>query len=441
MLTRNDTTFQPDLSEQYGLCVGDGTVSGGWAANVIKSAVQTGIPSETELPFTSQNTSPLYPLASGWQNRVWMAVSYVNNNLNDTTANLKSELKLYGPMSVGVNADVSLYASVSAVENNYVAPSGNANHEIVLVGYQDDAKVPTGGYWIIKNSWNASWGNNGYGYIPYGSLEFYNDTSYLTKGVYYNGPMYHVGPSGSGGTDYTGTAATALWSGSGGATSEHVRVQHLEHRRHGVHLAQPGSPSQFRFDGKQSGNRHQRHRHCPRNELRQRRRPATLSPAAALTVTAGGIQAGESVTINSPITIGGQQSWTVASGKTLTVGAIHTVISDLTFNGAGSTTITGASMAAASSIPTAAQAPGSLIQGGSGALTFPGPYLATNITVNSGYGALYIAPASGATSTISGALSGNGSVVLNGAGTAALAGPRISAARSISNRCAEFRSR
>ena len=61
----------------------------------------------------------------------------------------------------------------------------------------------------------------------------------------------------------------------------------------------------------------------------------------ALTVTAGGITANQSVTINSPLTVGAPQAWTVAPGKNLTAWSIHTVISDLTLNGAGSTIITG----------------------------------------------------------------------------------------------------
>ena len=61
----------------------------------------------------------------------------------------------------------------------------------------------------------------------------------------------------------------------------------------------------------------------------------------ALTVTAGGITANESATFNSPISVGAPQTWTVASGKTLTVGDLHTIISPLTISGAGNTTITG----------------------------------------------------------------------------------------------------
>ena len=93
----------------------------------------------------------------------------------------------------------------------------------------------------------------------------------------------------------------------------------------------------------------------------------------SLTVTAGGIQANESVTIGSQVYIGGPQSWTVASGKTLTVnGALHTIISDLTFNGAGNTVIAGPIDGGGVLNTVGGATPGGLIQAGSGTVTLSG---------------------------------------------------------------------
>ena len=146
--------------------------------------------------------------------------------------------------------------------------------------------------------------------------------------------------------------------------------------------------------------------------------------SGSLTVTAGGIQANENVTFNSVMYIGGPQSWTVASGKTLTVnGALHTIISDLTFDGAGNTVITGTIDGGGVMNTAGGAAPGGLIQAGSGTVTLSGtPNFAGNITVNSGAGPLNISPAGGASATYSGGWFGGGTVNVNCAGTLSLGG-------------------
>lgn len=56
-------------------------------------------------------------------------------------------------------------------------------HALCLVGYQDDASVPGGGHFVVRNSWGIDWGNqcpdgSGYGWLPYGYLERYGLTAF-----------------------------------------------------------------------------------------------------------------------------------------------------------------------------------------------------------------------------------------------------------------------
>lgn len=53
-------------------------------------------------------------------------------------------------------------------------------HSVLIVGYQDDDKTPGGGYLIFKNSHSESFGDKGYGRIPYAYAKLYaNDAMAL----------------------------------------------------------------------------------------------------------------------------------------------------------------------------------------------------------------------------------------------------------------------
>ena len=47
-------------------------------------------------------------------------------------------------------------------------PSSGINHVATLVGYGSDSATGKD-YWIVKNSWGKSWGENGYFRIKRGS--------------------------------------------------------------------------------------------------------------------------------------------------------------------------------------------------------------------------------------------------------------------------------
>ncbi len=56
-------------------------------------------------------------------------------------------------------------------------------HAMAIVGYQDDATVPGGGYFLIRNSWGETWAGKsqlaaGYGRLPYEFISKYSRSAY-----------------------------------------------------------------------------------------------------------------------------------------------------------------------------------------------------------------------------------------------------------------------
>jgi fibronectin-binding autotransporter adhesin len=404
-LTRNDPVFDADVSEQQ-ICWETnpdmGSTGGGWGTAVLDYFTSHGAVSEAECPYQSSSPdvgiAPYWPLASGWQNRVWKSTSNLNDFTSDTNT-MKSYLKTTGPLEVGLWAGHDLYTSVADMIANYRAPDASGfDHEVSLVGYQDDARIPTGGYWIIKNSWGFSnnnlndYGNNGYYLIPYGNLEIHNDISAITGAVYYSGAMAAATWTGGAGTWAAGDATkwnsgtyawenketTATFTGAGGVvTISGTAITH------GLTIS--SGATGYSFSG------------------------------GALTVTSGGITANESTTISSPVTVGAPQSWTVASGRTLTVGDVHTIISTLTVTGSGNTTVNG-TLDGGGVINSLGAAPGNIVKTGSGALSLNGPAnYSGNISATAG--TLNFIPTAGVTGVYSGAISGSVPISKSGAGT------------------------
>ena len=116
MLTRNDSSFQPDLAEQNLVDVYGG-IDGGQAGWVFGYAASTGICAEAELPYTGGT----WPLAGGSDQRVWKNTANLMITTS-TTANFNNLLRTTGPITIGLNAYTDLWTSVSLLEQYYHGP-------------------------------------------------------------------------------------------------------------------------------------------------------------------------------------------------------------------------------------------------------------------------------------------------------------------------------
>ncbi len=301
MLTRNDNTYQPDVSEQQVDWEGfmGNSSSGGNSYLVLNYAITHGVVLESECPTqgTDTGSAPYWPLAAGWQNRVFKASSDDNYISQGTDINhVKWALKTYGPLAFHLEADTDWYSPAPG--------SDRGGHMVVLVGYHNNLpgeNAPGGGYWIVKNSWGSGWNGNGYGEIDYAARPDYSNWSWL--GIYntdVNGitsPVY-----------FTGAMATVTWKG-GSATWSAGGNNWSGSDMYGNSLpsyAWQNQETSATFNG-------------PGTSVNLSgtviAHGVTISSGAtgyvfnggALTVTGGGITANESTTINSAVTIGARK--------------------------------------------------------------------------------------------------------------------------------------
>lgn len=79
---------------------------------------------------------------------------------NASEQDLKKLVALYGPVPVAIHAGPLLFSYQQGIVDNTDCDSiKTANHAVLVVGYDSDSD---GDYWIMKNSWGSSWGEDGY---------------------------------------------------------------------------------------------------------------------------------------------------------------------------------------------------------------------------------------------------------------------------------------
>ena len=89
-----------------------------------------------------------------------------------STIDIKAAIMNYGCVGAAVAADDAFEAwgTSSPDMKSPFQGSGSTNidHDIILVGWQDDLSK-SGGAWILRNSWGGDWGVGGYMAIAYGA--------------------------------------------------------------------------------------------------------------------------------------------------------------------------------------------------------------------------------------------------------------------------------
>jgi C1A family cysteine protease len=127
------------------------------------------------------------------------------SNANGDNRYMKKQLLARGPLitAMAVYDDDFVENYDSGVYQNSQYANYPANHQVVIVGYQDTKRTllkPYDGYWICKNSWGKDWGetknfkpnngnNGGWFRIAYGECQIDSYSTQTTEYIDPNSPQ------------------------------------------------------------------------------------------------------------------------------------------------------------------------------------------------------------------------------------------------------------
>ena len=133
---------------------------GGWQYNAFDWIIKNpGIASEADYPYKS--ASGRAPACEKSHKSVANITKWyqVSNNAS-TEANIATQLVKSGPITVAMDAN-GMQDYRSGIDNPKTSRCSitNIDHVVLVVGYGTEDGVD---YWKIKNSWSATWGEEGY---------------------------------------------------------------------------------------------------------------------------------------------------------------------------------------------------------------------------------------------------------------------------------------
>jgi len=135
----------------------DSGCNGGLMDNAFKWVESNGIAAEDAYPYTSGSGSVATCDASKSGNPVATITGYTDVTSKDKAA-LMSAVEQQ-PVSIAIEADRSVFQMYKSGVMNSPRCGQQLDHGVLVVGYDSSGDSP---YWLVKNSWGATWGDAGY---------------------------------------------------------------------------------------------------------------------------------------------------------------------------------------------------------------------------------------------------------------------------------------
>lgn len=157
------------LSEQYVLsCQRNGGCSGDDNTTVLDIAKSTGLPLTKDYgPYQGAVTSCKFaPSMTLYKVDDWGFADSSGRNGQSVTsvADIKSAIMAYGCVGCAVAAGGdSFWNNGTGIGSGQ---SHSIDHDVAIIGWDDDK-----GAWLMRNSWDVTWGNGGYAWVKYGAYD------------------------------------------------------------------------------------------------------------------------------------------------------------------------------------------------------------------------------------------------------------------------------
>ncbi|KVI06529.1 Cysteine peptidase, asparagine active site-containing protein, partial [Cynara cardunculus var. scolymus] len=143
---------------EYNSC--DSGCNGGLMNNAFEYILKAGgVQKEADYPYTGKDGTCHFDKSK-------IAASVANFSVVSTDEDqIAANLVKNGPLAIGINA-AWMQTYVGKVSCPYICSKQRLDHGVLLVGYGAAGYAPLRfkdkPYWIIKNSWGANWGEDGY---------------------------------------------------------------------------------------------------------------------------------------------------------------------------------------------------------------------------------------------------------------------------------------
>jgi len=138
----------------------NGGCNGGWMENAWKYVNDNdGIDNEATYPYTAQDGTCSYDPAGNTAT----CRGYVDLPSGDEGALLEASGTI-GPISIAIDATQPSFMNYRQgvyVDDNCGNDPDSLDHAVLVIGYDHDAATGLD-YWLVKNSWDTTWGDQGF---------------------------------------------------------------------------------------------------------------------------------------------------------------------------------------------------------------------------------------------------------------------------------------